>query len=168
MFVEGLDDERFFDSAIKPLIANRYDDITIHQYAERKRIWLARFLRSIFQMGADYIFIGDFDHGPCLTMKKESLMNRFSGLEFEKVYIARFEIESWYYAGLGRQQCSLLGLRHYSNTESLNKEQFYAQKPSRFPTDIEFMVELLSLYDHTTARRQNSSVEYIHSKFVNR
>ena len=166
VFVEGRDDDRFFDAAIRPLITNRYDHIEIRQYAERKRAWVGRFLRSISQMGADYIFIGDFDGGPCITLKKESLMTRYGGLEFERIYIAKAEIESWYYAGLDEEQCSSLGLHHFDGTESLTKEQFDAQIPIASQTRTEFMVELLSRYDHTTARRQNSSVEYIHRKFV--
>lgn len=166
VLVEGRDDERFFDAAIKPLIANRYEHTEVWRYAERKRIRVAQFLTSISKMGADYIFIGDFDGGPCITLKKESLMTRYGGLEFERIYIAKAEIESWYYAGLDEEQCSLLGLHHFDDTESLTKEQFNAQIPSDFQTRTEFMVELLSRYDHSTARRQNTSVEYIHRKFV--
>lgn len=168
VFVEGRDDGRFFDAVIRPLIVSRYDHIEIRQYSERKRTWVARFLRSISQMGADYIFIGDFDNGPCVTLKKESLMDRYSGLESERIYVVKAEIESWYYAGLNRQQCSSLGLRYIADTGSLTKEQFNAQIPSEFQTRTEFMIELLLRYDHTTARRQNASVEYIHRKFVNR
>lgn len=94
IWVEGTDDERFFNTIIVPRLTGRYDDIQVRRYSERKNDSIDKFLISIQAMGADYIFVADIDTAPCVTCKKEQLLNAFNPLETNSIAIVKAEIES--------------------------------------------------------------------------
>ena len=121
VFVEGVDDERFF----KSYFSNRYADLVIIQYANLQKDKIIKFIKSIQSTpDSDYIFLGDED-GETIEGKTEKIMQCYSSLEREKIYIVQFEIESWYYAGLSPENHKKLKLKKYEfHTNSLTKEKF--------------------------------------------
>ncbi len=100
IWVEGPDDMRFFNAIIKPLFAEKYDWIEVRSYAERKKEYVAAFLKSIQAMGADYIFTADINSAPCITKKKQNLLEIYPNANEAELLIIIQEIESWYLAGL--------------------------------------------------------------------
>ena len=76
------------------------------------------------------------------------------------------EIESWYLAGLNDEECKRLGLpTTIDNTDHISKEQFLGLMPDRFDSKAEFMLEILRVFDHETARSKNSSFRYFMQKY---
>ena len=98
IWVEGTDDERFFNTIVVPRLANRYDDITVQRYAGMKNEGINKFLTSVEVMGADYLFIADIDTAPCVTRKKAALQAAIKRLDAGRIIFVKAEIESWYHA----------------------------------------------------------------------
>jgi len=57
IFIEGDDDERFFNKIIIPMFENKYDSVKLWKYAQEKNEKILQFLNSINAMKADYIFV---------------------------------------------------------------------------------------------------------------
>jgi len=55
LFVEGDDDERFFEQVAVPFFRKRYDHVKIVGYARMKKGKLEGWVRSVRSMGADYL-----------------------------------------------------------------------------------------------------------------
>jgi hypothetical protein len=70
IFVEGEDDERFFDQIIKPILNQ---DSIIIKYAQKRKQKITNYALNVEKMNADYIFIGDINMKPCITAKKQDL-----------------------------------------------------------------------------------------------
>lgn len=165
IWVEGTDDQRFFNTIVKPRLADRYDDIEIRRYASGTVAQINSFLRGIGAMGAGYIFVSDIDMAPCVTRKKETLQDRFNHLEMANVVIVKAEIESWYLAGLDAGACAVLGVRMARDTELLTKERFDQLLPSRMSSRDNLMIEMLNHYDIETAKQKNQSFAYFAAKY---
>ena len=160
IFVEGPDDYNFFAK----IYGNQLYDYKIIKYAELKKDAVNKFLGSIDSMpDSDYIFFGDED-GKGIAVKKNELITLYDNLSKEKVYIVQHEIESWYYAGISRDNCKKLKLKNYQeNTDTLTKEQFNA-KLFR-PSDRKYiMSQILTYYSKELAQTRNSSFLYYYSK----
>ena len=161
IFVEGQDDTQFVESVLIPLVESSFDHVEVEEYAQKVPSKVNGYISGIkFRQGSDYIFIADFDQGPCITRRKSQLMNQFSSLDSERILIVRREIESWYLAGLNSDSCRDLGIQEPRQTNDLTKEQFDAIIPQRFDNRTDFMVETLNRYDTNTARRKNESFDY--------
>ena len=70
IWVEGDDDERFFEKIIEPKLRNKYDFVETRRYASLKKEKRDNFLKSIKAMGADYIYVIDINNSPSVTAKK--------------------------------------------------------------------------------------------------
>jgi hypothetical protein len=103
IWVEGTDDERFFNTIIVPRFAGRYDNIQVRRYAGMKNEGINKYLTSIEAMGADYLFVADIDTARCVTRKKALLQSTFNRLDARRTIIVKAEIESWYHAGLDEE-----------------------------------------------------------------
>ena len=161
IFVEGRDDRRFIETVLRPLLEPSFDHIKVEEYAQKVPSKVNGYISGIkFRQDSDYIFIADFDQGPCITRRKSQLMNQFSNLDSERILIVRREIESWYIAGLNSDSCHELGIQEPRHTNDLTKEQFDGLIPQRFDNRTDFMVETLNRYDIPTARRKNESFDY--------
>ncbi|CAN5540325.1 hypothetical protein BH11ARM1_BH11ARM1_14060 [soil metagenome] len=165
IWVEGADDERFFRSLIGTQFEQRFDEVTIRPYAGMPSEKVGNFLSSIKAMQAEYIFVADIDNSPCITSKKEALLTRYKHLESGRIVIVKKEIESWYRAGLDASACGQLGFKQLSDTEAVTKEQFHANRPTRFQSGIDFMIEVLKHFDSGTACAQNKSFAYFCGKY---
>jgi hypothetical protein len=168
IFVEGTNDERFFERVVKPKLQQSYKVIFIHTYAERKDKYkkINDFLQSIASLKAEYIFVTDIDNSPCITAKKEEIRNRIRYIDANRILVVVKEIESWYFAGLDNIRSKKLKIRRiFENTNNLTKEQFKALIPKSFDSEIDFMIEILNLFSIEIAKNKNDSFKYFLEKF---
>ena len=76
------------------------------------------------------------------------------------------EIESWYLAGLNDDSRRKIKIRRrFNKTDSISKEQFDRMMPERFVSRIDFMQEIMKLFDRETASTKNTSFEYFMRKY---
>jgi hypothetical protein len=68
------------------------------------------------------------------------------------------EIEGWYLVGLADN--NPLGVRVPANTSELTKEQFNDTMPKRLDSRIDYMLEVLKLFDTSTSTGRNPSFHY--------
>ena len=71
VWVEGDDDERFFNEVIKSKFIKKYNSVEIVRYAHLKREKIDNFLKSIKAMSVNYIYVADINNAPCVTDKKK-------------------------------------------------------------------------------------------------
>jgi hypothetical protein len=166
VFIEGNDDERFFETVIKPIFEKKYDSVIPWKYACEKNEKCVNFLRSIESMGADYIILTDNDGSPCVTDRKQNLQHDITNIKYEKVIVVIWEIESWYLAGLNDSSSKKLGIKSFTNTEHINKSAFNDLIPKKFESRIDFMIEVLKHFCADTAIMKNNSFKYFFEKFA--
>ena len=165
LLVEGNDDQRFFERIIKPKLLKRYSDIKIVKYSEWKKKKIKAFLKALSSMKADYLYIMDINDHPCVTARKEKLINRIPGVDQNKLIVVIKEIESWYLAGIAPNNLKKLKIKQTKNTNTLTKERFNNLIPGKFDSRIDFMIEILNLFSFDTAKRKNDSFLYFTRKF---
>ena len=181
IFVEGGDDERFFESVIKPICEKEFNIVQCWQYSQKKKEKINSYLNSIRSMQdaglADIIIVADLDESPCVTDRKERVLSSFRTLSADaskpieprsstRILIVCREIESWYLAGLNASECERLGISTgLYNTDHLTKERFLGLMPKRYNSKAEFMLEILQVFDHDTARSKNTSFGYFMRKY---
>jgi hypothetical protein len=161
IFVEGPDDERFFNTIVKPRLDTGSCWVKVHMYREETPRWVNKFINSIKQMraskAADYIFTGDIDQMPCTTAKKKRLRKEYKSVEVDRIIVIVKEIESWYLAGVNHNCCKRLRIPFKATTDNVCKEDFCSIKPRRFDSTLYFMIELLRNFDISTAKKRNTS-----------
>ena len=168
ILIEGNDDERFFESVVKPSLQEKYSAIKFWQYAEENEKRKASFIKSITSMKADYICIGDIDTVPCVTAKKEKITDDFSKkITVDRIVIVVKEIESWYLAGLDKNASKKIGIREkIGTTDNITKEHFNQLIPKNTPRPV-FMQKILENYDVEVAEGKNGSFGYFLNKWMN-
>jgi hypothetical protein len=159
LLLEGDDDERFAQRVIVPALHSHYDHIQPWQYAQQKTEKVNSFLRSIKAMGASYFFLADINAQPCVSKRKDAVSRKFAELEVDKALIVVKEIESWYLAGV--PQNNQLGVQVPLNTSGVTKEQFDAAIPKDFDSRIDYMIEILKLFNVDIAAQRNPSFQYL-------
>lgn len=166
IFCEGADDEQFFESVVKPQLGNTYDRIRTVPYTRREQEKVRAYLRNALQMDIDILFVRDLDLKPCVPACVESVHAAFGEvLPEESIYVVVQEIESWYAAGLSRQQSEELLGRPLQRTDELTKERFNTLLPEN-ASRIDFMLTLLGRFDISHARKKNHSFEYFCSNVL--
>jgi hypothetical protein len=167
IFVEGDDDNRFFNRIVKNLLKNSYNEIEIREYSQKTKEYINAFLESIRKMGAEYICQSDLDEVPCATKRKEKLKERFSSFEENRIIVVKIEIESWYLALLNDDTCKKLKIKpsEIRNTDHINKEKFNSLIPKKFDSRVDFMVEILDCASIETAKQRNTSFKYFIDKY---
>lgn len=173
IFVEGPDDERFFNY-IKKDISGNYSDVRLYSYRGRESKSVSQFIQTIKkQRNADYIFVSDHDDAACITSRKEAEIRKYKGLEAKKILIVKKEIESWYLAGITETNAQKLGLtsirnRHFDirmNTDSCSKETCEQIVPKKFISKNAFLVEILKHFSKRSAKQKNLSFKYFSNKY---
>ena len=159
IFVEGPDDERFFSKIYGEVFCNP----KFIQYASLTSAKINNFLHSIKSTeGDEYIFLGDAD-GKTIDEKKDILVQKFSNLDDDRLFIVQYEIESWYYAGVDQESCKKLKLKQFIyNTDKLTKEQFNSKLPKISERKF-FMLKLLEIYKISLAVCRNNSLSIFDS-----
>ncbi|AEF97005.1 hypothetical protein [Methanotorris igneus] len=168
VFVEGNDDERFFERVIKPLLEKKYDHVQIIKYAEEKDEKIINWIKSIESMDwADYIYVADINNSPCITRRKEKIKQRYKNVDNNKIIIVIKKIESWYIAGISPELAKKLKIKltHNIDANTITKEQFNNLIPKN-DSRINFMIEILKHYSIEIARKKNKSFDYFMRKFI--
>ncbi len=162
ILLEGDDDERFFNEVLSPLFRERFSTIKIWKYAQRKAEKVVNILRSIKSMNKAYLFLADYDDACCITKKKEEIKEKFdSMIEPEKLFVVIREIESWYLSGLSDENTRKICKRkRIKDVHHCTKEEFGMLIPTRM-SRVEFMQQVLKSFDIETARKNNSSFDYL-------
>lgn len=168
LFVEGDDDERFFKEIINPKFKEEYNSVTILKYANLKIDKVNKFIQSIKSMGAEYIFVSDINSSPCVTDKKQRIQSKFHNIDINKIMVIVREIESWYLAGLDKQNLDELKISFSGATNNINKEIFHKLIPNRFDSRVDFMIEILNRFSIETAKKNNNSFKYFLNKFFSK
>lgn len=164
-FLEGNDDERFFEKIIKPKLESKFDCVRSWRYAKEPPKRIKNFLKSIRAMNSDYFFLRDFNDAPCVSIRKENIKLKYGvRIDINNIIIVVKEIESWYLAGLGNKSRNELGIRSFNNTDAITKEDFNSLMPDGFDSRIDFMVEILKSFSIETAKQKNRSFNYFMSK----
>jgi hypothetical protein len=160
ILVEGNDDERFFSRIIRPLFADMYASIEIVMFACMKNEKVYRFVRSIIEMGHDFILCADIDQEESVRAKKKVLNERYGLFENDRMVIIIREIESWYLAGLDERAQHRLGIRHFGSTDHITKELFNSMIPRHYSSRIAFMGDILTFFSPPAARERNRSFAF--------
>lgn len=160
IFVEGLDDARFFRSIIVPRIQKRYRSVEIIMYAGMKNEKFDAFCRSIRMLGHEYLVLADIDQASTVTAKKRILKKRYHEPERERMFIVIREIESWYLAGIGPEDLERLGLPDLATTNEITKEDFNRLMPVMFRSRIAFLLDLVRCYSIMIGRAKNRSFDF--------
>ncbi|RUS97379.1 hypothetical protein DSM106972_084820 [Dulcicalothrix desertica PCC 7102] len=168
IWVEGSDDERFFQRIFCPLFEQQYDYTKIIKYSGENPTWQNKFLKSIVSMNANYIFTADIDRARCISTKKDYIKAKVTNIEISNIVVVIQEIESWYLAGLDDDSCKSLGIKlKESSTNLITKEDFNRLIPSNFKASrIDFMIEILNLFKIDIAKQRNSSLKYFCDKYL--
>jgi len=160
IWVEGDDDERFFNKILSPKFQEKYDTVKIIRYAKLKKEKVDNFIKSIKAMGADYIYLTDINNSPCVTAKKEETQKKHPNIDKDRIIAVIKEIESWYLAGLDNKACKQLKINNFANTDNVTKEKFNALIPRKFTSRIDFMSEILKNFSIEIAKQKNKSFRY--------
>jgi preprotein translocase subunit Sss1 len=166
IFLEGDDDERFFQKVLLPRLREKYDHIKVIKYAQKpKRFeYIKKFIRAIQGIG-NYIYVTDINNSPCVTAKKQEIQNELRNIDSDKILVVVREIESWYLAGLSNDASKKLGIPIFNTTDSVTKEQFNSLIPRKFNSRIDFMIEVLKNFSIEVAKQKNRSFRYCIEKY---
>jgi hypothetical protein len=163
LLVEGDDDERFFKRVIIPIFDCINYDIRIWKYRQEKKEKTEKFLLTASKMGT-YLLFQDIDSEPCFVVKRNKVGKNFSTINIKNIIIVISEIESWYLSGIDMENCKKIGICKFPpDTNSCSKEQFYKLIPKEMPK-IEFMNNLLNVFDVEIGKKRNTSFGYFIKK----
>jgi hypothetical protein len=165
IFVEGPDDERFFEHVVVPLLKQRYAYVKIVQWAGIRPIERLRRIRNLGQ-SADWLFVTDNNLSPCVTVRKQKLQEQMPTIDVARIFVVVESIEGWYWAGVDETSRKKLKIRKLGSTEQLTKDYFRQLRPRRYQSNIDFMAELLKHYSIETAKASNRSFAYFCRKIL--
>jgi len=165
IWVEGIDDKRFFQSILEPKLKKRYDFVEIKCYANLKKEKVDNFIKSIKAMDADYIYVTDINNSPCITIKKNEIQNNLKNIDADRIIVIIKEIESWYLAGMGVAEYKKFKIRNFYCTDKITKEQFDSLIPKKFDSRIDFLLEILKIFSIEIAKKKNKSFRYFIKKY---
>jgi hypothetical protein len=166
VFIEGNDDERFFEKIVVPILERKYDKINLVKYSQMKKSKIKSFIHSIVSAGWDYIYVVDIDDSPCVTAKKQQIQEELHEIDLKKIIVVIKEIESWYLAGLESTKARELMFQESStSTDNITKEHFNRMIPQN-SSRIVFMNELLENFSLETAKRKNKSFRYFAERIL--
>lgn len=159
IFVEGHDDEQFFKKFFDT------SNFKIHQYANLKKEKINNFIKSLSCMpNSNYIFLADSDGLDC-NQKINSLCETYHALDKEKVAVVKYEIESWYLAGVDQNYCNKNKFSKFiEKTDTVTKEQFNELLPLHRKTRMQIMLDILLNYEIEIAKPRNDSLNLFFQK----
>jgi hypothetical protein len=164
LFVEGDDDERFFERIVKPKFEEKYHTVKLWKYAQVKNTKVDNFLKSIKAMGAEYIFVADINSAPCVTSKKKEIQKKFKNIDIDRIIVVIKEIEGWYLAGLDAKSSKKLKIPYFDATDDITKEKFNNLILEVFDSEIDFMLEIMRWFSIEIAKKKNKSFRYFLGK----
>ncbi len=172
IFVEGIDDERFVNQVIKPVLQAHFHYIKIIKYAVMTKTEVAKLVNTCKQKeGLAYLFFCDMDargnKDLCISKRKEKEQNKYGNcLEMDRIVVVKEEIESWYLAGIAPVFLEKCKIKPFTDTENISKEMFEKMIPKNFISPNDFMVEMLKSYSIEQATKINLSFNYFKNKHL--
>jgi hypothetical protein len=160
VWVEGDRDRRFFETIVKARLTAAFDFVLIREYGQRKRVDISSLLDAMSHQGFDRIFVTDLNSAPCATIRKQKVKEHYPSLKDREIIVVSKEIEGWYLAGLTADGEAALKIKCPASTDNLTKEDLDLLSPSRFDSDLDFLLELLKFFDVTIASKRNRSFKY--------
>jgi len=162
IFVEGVNDKRFFEKILRNRFERRYEGYNYHiiKYSQKSDEKKNKLINSFKEMNSKIFLFTDFDNGPCNSEIKSNI-RRHVNLSDDKIFIIKKEIESWYLAGLNQQFLKSIGINEvFNNTEDISKGRFEALILGKSYLKI----EMLNNYNFRLAMRRNSTFRYVIEK----
>ena len=178
IYVEGINDKRFFDKVIVPkFLELGYDHIAVEEYkgdnykAKCKKI--SSFIKNIDKINNKpdytyhYIFCADSDHYRYVIAKKNAISSRIRDIDDDRIVVVIIEIEGWYLAGLDKHSSIKHDVPNFSNTNNITKEMFLDVIPNRYKKlEIPFRLKILDDFCFDTAKNKNESFRFFHDNFL--
>ena len=163
LLVEGVDDDRFAESVLRPAFEDMYDDVRVWKYSQQTIPKRLNFMRSIRSMQADYLWLCDMDDYPCVSARKEALLGQMAPLSADRIVVVVKEIEAWYIAGLDESNSNAMGLQPLGQCDQVTKELFNELIGG---TDLHTrtMIEILNRYNAEIAKQKSNSFAYLLAK----
>ncbi len=172
IFVEGIDDERFVNQIVNPILQTHFHFIKIIKYAVMTKGDVAKIVNTCKpKEGFEYLFLCDMDsrgnNDLCITKRKQNLQNKYGNiLEIDRIVVVKEEIESWYLAGINTIYLDKFKIKTFIDTEKVGKETFEKMIPKNFLTPNDFMMEVLKNYSLEHAIQVNKSLHYFKNKHL--
>ena len=166
LFLEGDDDERFFEHILGKKFKEIYTEVKIWKYSRKTDKQRKRIIDIVNKVDNwDYLCFRDFDSNRCITNKKDKIIDKFERINREKIFIVIEEIESWYLAGVDNDFLRSIGVSNLMDCPSIyiTKEKFNCIIPKDMPR-ILFLRKILQSYDIDLALRNNRSLNYLFEK----
>jgi len=182
IFVEGTDDDLFFQKIVKPLFIkyHGYTDVNIIITPYSKTIPEQKVLiRTVIkqQPERDYIIICDFDRNNksknphnCFNGRKAVLQKEFGKiLAPTKIFIVENMIESWYYAII--KDLRKFGLPYLSETSKIDNElpmnhfNFDAKIPLGYER-VDFLQEIIKDYSEKLCKTKATNCNFSFKYFI--
>lgn len=164
IFVEGQRDADFVEKVIIGAFKGQYDCINIIKYASQKYKWRKDFINSIQSMGAEYLYLADINSMPCVSKKKEKIINEIPNIDISRLMIVKQEIESWIIAGIDSSKIMNIG-KILQDTEIIGKELFEEIAIGKYGSIVDFMSEIFKYYSVGSAIARNKSLDYFIKKY---
>lgn len=166
VFVEGIDDERFFDRILRKEFEKKYYFVKTIKYACLSKDNRKKLINGINNTNSDYIFMSDLDNVQCITSKKDKLLEQYSFLLANNIIIVVKEIESWYLSGLDDINCRKLKIPIFNNTDNITKEDFNTIfNNTKIDSKLEFLFNILECFSIEIGKRKNKSFNYFVNKY---
>ena len=167
-FIEGNNDEIFFQEIFESLVKKKFDFVKYILWAHQKKLFLKNLIQHIkSHKYKEFLFISDFDlnQTKCFTHKKTLIQKKYDFIDEEQILIVKAEIESWICAGIPmRKQTDFNLSKLLYDTETLTKEEFEKHIPVEFEPKSYFFDLLLEKYSISTAKGRNRSFKYVYEK----
>ena len=171
IFVEGDYDDLFFSKIVKTRFheQSNYDHLQIIKWCKKEKDFVNKYVKSLKSMNTpeiecDYIFVTDLDppNFECIDDRKEHILNDFKLISPTKIVIVVKEIEGWYLAGITDRTRKKIGVNSNEfrqiDPDSVTKETFDKKIKPRKYSKLEFMLEVLKIYNMTIAQKRNKSL----------
>jgi hypothetical protein len=149
---------------LRPRLATKYPSIKFIEYAETTPVKITKLIKSLQARNEPYMFLRDRDEAPCVTKRKEAVLNKYRSVEASMLYVVVTEIESWYLAGIPQQFARKLGTPQVDATELVTKEMFYRAMPKKYRSKVDWLTELLKVFSVSVAKAKNASFRYFSEK----
>jgi len=189
VFVEGPDDEKFFEEVLKPFFKGRHKTISHVKYARANDETVNKIIgRLADRKDSVYIFTADLDEPPRLLYKStystkhakllrehtekrtSELKEKYPNVDEDRIDYVITEIEGWYLAGLDDSYCRRCGISLPSSTDDITKQKFEQirerSKRKRIDRSL-FLAEILlpPNFSPETAKKKNKSFRNFLSKY---